>query len=74
MKDLHDYLVARDGSVSRTGKAMFRMMSSTGYSVESLRSFAYGRRKPRDTSDRAKKLKRILARDAAKRAKAQGNG
>jgi len=45
-KKLDTYLRKRDGSVSRSGKAMTALSKSTGYSVESLRSFAYGRRSP----------------------------
>lgn len=40
------YLTKRDGSVRRSGKAMLALAEATGYSIESLRSYAYGRRSP----------------------------
>lgn len=64
MDDLNAYLVKRDGSVTRSGKAIARVAKTTGYSVESLRSFAYGRRSPRDGCPRARKLRTILRRAA----------
>lgn len=64
MEDLKTYLEERDGSVARSGKAMARVSRTTGYSVESLRSFAYGRRSPRDGCPRARKLRTILRRAA----------
>jgi len=45
-KKLDSYLRKRDGSVSREGRAMVALSEHTGYSVEALRSFAYGRRSP----------------------------
>lgn len=43
---LSKHLIKRDGSIRRKGSAMLRLAESTGYSVEALRSFAYGRREP----------------------------
>lgn len=40
------YLTKRDGGICRNGRAMLALSSSTGYSVEALRSYAYGRRSP----------------------------
>ena len=40
------YLTKRDGGIRRNGRAMLALSSSTGYSVEALRSYAYGRRSP----------------------------
>lgn len=54
-KKLDTYLRKRDGSVSRSGKAMDALSKSTGYSVEALRSFAYGRRSP-SQGERLQKL------------------
>lgn len=54
-KKMDAYLRKRDGSVSRSGKAMAALSKSTGYSVESLRSFAYGRRSP-SQGERLQKL------------------
>ena len=51
---------------------MKRLAKTTGYSIESLRSFAYGRRTPRDRSERGRKLKRALQRAAAREEKANG--
>ena len=62
VKNLQDYLIERDGAVSREGRAMLRLSKTTGYSVETLRSIAYGRRKLCDRGERAKKLRRALSR------------
>lgn len=40
------YLTKRDGGVRRNGRAMLALSKSTGYSIETLRSYAYGRRTP----------------------------
>ena len=52
----HAYLTKRDGSITRDGAAMARIAKRTGYSVESLRSIAYGRREPANGSERRRKL------------------
>lgn len=43
---LRAYLEKRDGTIRRRGKAMLALAKATGYSVEALRSYAYGRRTP----------------------------
>lgn len=58
---LHAYLTKRDGSIKRRGEAMVRVAGRTGYSVEALRSYAYGRRSP-EPSPRLSKLKQIVRR------------
>lgn len=58
-KLLHAYLTSRDGAIAREGRAMLRLANTTGYSVEALRSFAYGRRSPQPCPRRAKLLKAI---------------
>lgn len=58
---LHAYLTKRDGSISRGGKAMLRIAARTGYSVEALRSYAYGRRSP-EPSPRLAKLRQAIRR------------
>ena len=40
------YLTERDGGVTKRGEAITRLGRTTGYSIESLRSYAYGRRQP----------------------------
>lgn len=40
------YLTKRDGAIRRKGSAMLGLAKATGYSVETLRSYAYGRRSP----------------------------
>lgn len=59
---LKKYLTKKDGAVTRGGKTITSIAERTGYSIESLRSFAYGRRSPRDGSPKARKLKAILSR------------
>lgn len=56
------YLVARDKAVKREGAAMLRLSKRTGYSVEMLRSIAYGRKAPDRSNECARKL-----RDAVRR-------
>lgn len=43
---LHAFLTKRDGGIRRGGAAMVALSKATGYSVETLRSYAYGRRSP----------------------------
>lgn len=43
---LASYLTSRDGGITKRGKAITRLAKTTGYSIESLRSYAYGRREP----------------------------
>ena len=64
MEDLKTYLEERDGAVTKAGRAITRAAKTTGYSIESLRSFAYGRRSPRDGCPRARKLRTMLRRAA----------
>ena len=59
---VRDYLTRRDGAITRDGKAMARLSKTTGYSVESLRSIAYGRREPDTSTARGKKLVRTVRR------------
>lgn len=58
---LHSYLTKRDGAIVRNGPAMTRVASRTGYSVEALRSYAYGRRDPRP-DPRLSKLRAMVRR------------
>lgn len=55
------YLTSRDGAVTRNGKAMTRLAKTTGYSVETIRSIAFGRRDAAP-GERRKKLLRAVSR------------
>ena len=58
---VHRHLTKRDGAISREGPAMIALSEKTGYSVEALRSFAYGRREPKP-GNRAKLLREAVRR------------
>lgn len=72
-KLLSAHLTERDGAVTRGGEAMRRLAERTGYSVEALRSFAYGRREPQP-GPRLAKLKAAIRprKPAAKKAGRRG--
>lgn len=54
MKDrLEKYLLATDGHLGRTGKAMAHLSAKTGYSIAMLQSVAKGRRNFSDSAEKA---------------------